>query len=92
VADEVWEFRVDQSRSRGTNAVEAIVVGEFVLGSLGQSWGKPAEILVGATVKRIESVYPKDRRIRVPGEAVLLLNGVTSEDAPPGAIVRGPAT
>jgi hypothetical protein len=46
--------------------------------------------VVGDTVKRIECVDDRARRKRVPGEAYLVLRGITIEDVPIGALIRGP--
>ena len=88
MADESWKFRVKQTRSRGMTEEVVIVRGEWLYGQLA-IWDQPAELLVGDTVKRIDRVYEKDQRERVPGEAVLHLYGVTVDDVPIGAVSQG---
>jgi hypothetical protein len=89
MAEERWGLRVRQSSSRGVTEEVVIVRGEWLYGKQA-TWNQPAEVAVGDTVKRIERVFEKDQRIRVPGEAVLHLRGVTLDDVPLGAVITGP--
>jgi hypothetical protein len=87
-----WGLRVKQSGSRGgTTSDHVWVRGEWLYGRL-STWDEPAEILVGKVVKRIERVFEKDQRKRVPGEAVLYLYGASVNDVPAGAVIRGPVS
>jgi hypothetical protein len=82
-----WEFRVTKSQARGRDGVS--VLGEHLYEDL-FIWDQPAEIVVGDTVKRIERVDDRARRKRVHGETYLVLRGITVDDVPIGALVRGP--
>jgi hypothetical protein len=82
-----WEFRVKRSQARGKDGVS--VLGEHSYEDL-CIWDQSVEIVVGDTVKRIERVDDRARRNRVHGEAYLVLRGITVDDVPIGALVRGP--
>ena len=82
-----WEVRVKHSQARYG---DVSVLGEHRYEDL-SIFDQPAEIVVGDTVKRIERVDDRARRNEVPGEAYLVLRGVSVEDVPIGALIRGPA-
>jgi hypothetical protein len=91
VAEERWGLRIKQSGTRHPGAEVVWVRGNWLYGKQ-TTWNQPAEVAVGDAVKRIKRVFEKDQRKRVPGEAVLQLYGITTDDVPVGAVVRGPGS
>jgi len=90
VLDQSWELQVMQSRCLNTTGQIVSVRGKWLRGEIGGTYGQPAEVLVGESVKRIERVSDRAQRKRVLGEAVLYLYGISVEDVPAGAVIRGP--
>ena len=90
VLDQSWELQVMQSRCLNTTGQIVSVRGKWLRGEIGGTYGQPAEVLVGESVKRIERVSDRAQRKRVLGEAVLYLYGISVEDVPAGAVIGGP--
>jgi hypothetical protein len=82
-----WEFRVLRSHARGADQVAVITEHSYEYVFI---MDQPAEIVVDDTVKRIERVDDRSRRREVTGEAYLVLRGITADDVPIGALIRGP--
>ena len=90
VVDGSWECRVTYSRGRSKLTDDTVnVLVEHSYEDL-RMFDQSAEILVGETVKRIERVDDRSLRQRVPGVAYLVLRGITVENVPIGAVIRGP--
>jgi len=83
-----WEVRVKRSRAHGRDSVAVIC--EHLYEDL-FIYHQPAEIVVGDLVKRIDYVHDRARRKEVPGEAYLILHGITVHNFPINALIRGPA-
>ena len=86
VVENEWEFTVEESfniTGRGTG-----VVGELV-GMIERS-GDPATLHVDGTQTRVDEVFVEVARVAGGERLALTLYGLTKEQVPPGAVLRGP--
>ena len=80
-----WQFTVEESftiTGRGTG-----VVGEL-LGTIERSGG-PATLAVDGVQTRVDSVLVEVARVAGGERLALVLHGVTKEQVPSGAVLRG---